>query len=54
MRYIRNMEKLEIRKVINYFCKKGMPPTEIHEDFMHALGKESASYRRVKKMGNRV
>ena len=35
--------------VIKYFCKKGTPPTEIHEDFMHALGKESASYRRQKK-----
>ena len=27
--------------VIKYFCKKGMPPKEIHEDFMETLGKES-------------
>ena len=25
----------------SYFCKKGMPPMEIHEDFMETLGKES-------------
>ena len=34
MRHICKMEKLEIRAVIKYFCKKGMPPKEIHEDFM--------------------
>ena len=28
------MEKLEIRAVIKYFCKKGMPPKEINADFM--------------------
>ena len=28
------MEKLEIRAVIKYFCKKGMLPKEIHEAFM--------------------
>ena len=27
------MEKLEIKAVIKYFCKKGMPPKEIHKDF---------------------
>ena len=26
MRHICKMEKLEIRAVIKYFCKKGMPP----------------------------
>ena len=41
MRHICKMEKLEIRVVINYFCKKGMPHKEIHEDFMETLGKES-------------
>ena len=41
--------KLEIRAVIKYFCKKGMPPKEIHEDFMETLGKESPSYSTVKK-----
>ena len=30
------------------FCKKGMPPKKIHEDFMENLGKESPSYRKVK------
>ena len=43
------MEKLEIRAVIKYFCKKGMPTKEIHEDFMETLGKESPSYSTVKK-----
>ena len=38
------MEKIEIREVIKYFCKKGMPPKEIREDFMETLGKESPSY----------
>ena len=44
MRHIFKMEKVQIRAVIKYFCKKGMPPKEIHEDFMETLGKESASY----------
>ena len=43
------MEKLEIRVVIKYFCKKGMPLKEIHEDFMETLRKESPSYSTVKK-----
>ena len=42
------MEKLEIRVVIKYFCKKGMPPKEIHEYFTETLGKESPSYKTVK------
>ena len=37
MRHICKMEKLEIRAVIKYFCKKGMPSKEIHEDFMETL-----------------
>ena len=41
------METLEIRAVIKYFCKKGMPPKEIHEDFMENLGQESPSYSTV-------
>ena len=49
MRHICKMEKLEIRAVSKYFCKKGMPPKEIHEYFMETLGKESASYITVKK-----
>ena len=36
-----HMEKLEIRAVIEYFCKKGMSPKEIHEYFMETLVKES-------------
>jgi transposase len=42
------MEKVEIRAVIKYLCKKGMSPKEIHEDFMDTLGKKSPSYRTVK------
>ena len=49
MRHICKMDKLEIRVVIKYFCKKGMPPKEIHEDFMETLGKESSSYSMVNK-----
>ena len=37
-------EKLEIRSVIKYFFKKGMPPKEIHEDFVETLRKKSPSY----------
>ena len=43
------MEKLETRVVIKNFCKKGIPPKEIHEDFIETLGKESPSYSTVKK-----
>ena len=43
------MEKLEIRVVIKYFCKKGLYSKEIHEDFVETLGKESPSYSTVKK-----
>ena len=37
-----------IRAVIKYFCKKGIPPNGIHEDFMETFGKEypSLSLRR--------
>ena len=54
MRHICKMEKVKIRVVIKYFCKKGMPPKEIQEDFMETLGKESPSSSTVKKMGSRV
>ena len=47
--HICKMEKHEIQAVIKYFCKKGMPPKEIHEDFMEALGKKSPSYSKVNK-----
>ena len=43
------MEKFEIKAGIKYFCKNGMPPKEIHEDFMESLGKESPSYSTVTK-----
>ena len=33
------MDKLEIRVVIKYFCTKGMPPREMHEEFMEPLGR---------------
>ena len=49
MRLICKIEKLEIRAVIKYFCKKEMPPKEIHEDLMETLGRESPSYGTVKK-----
>ena len=48
MPHISKMKKLEIRAVIKYFCKKGMPPNKIHDDFMETLGKESP-YSTVKK-----
>ena len=49
MQYFCKIEKLEIRAVIKYFCKKAMPPKEIHEDFMETLGKDSPSFSTVKK-----
>ena len=49
VRHICKMEKLEIRLVIKYFCTKGMPSKEIHEDYMETLGKKSPSYSRMKK-----
>ena len=52
MGLICKMEKVEIRVVINYFCKKGMPPKNNQEHFMEAL-EESPSYSTVKK-GRRV
>ena len=48
------MEKLEIGAVIKYFCKKGMSPKEIDDDFMETLERESPSYSTVKIMGSRV
>ena len=49
VRHICKMEKLKIRVVIKEFCKKGMPPKEINEDFMETLGMESPSYSTVTK-----
>ena len=49
MRQTCKMEKVEVRAVIKYLCKKGMTPKEIHEDFMKTLGNESPSYSTVKK-----
>ena len=43
------MEKVEVRAVIKYLCKKGMTPKEIHEDYIETLGKESPSYSTVKR-----
>ena len=54
MRHICKMEKLEIKAVIKYSCKKGTPPKKNQEDFMESLGKESPSYSTVKHMGSRV
>ena len=36
---------------MKYFCKKGMPSKEIHEDFIETLVKESPSNSTVKKNG---
>ena len=54
MRNICKIEKREIRAVIKYFCKEGIPPKEIHEDFMETVGKESPSYSNVTKMARGV
>ena len=43
------MKKVEVRAVIQYLCKKGMTPKEIHEYFMKTLGNKSPSYITVKK-----
>ena len=48
------MEKLELRAVIKYFCKKGMPPKEIHEGLMKTPGEECPSYSTVKQKDSRV
>ena len=48
MRQTCKMEKVEVRAVIKYPCKKGMTPKEIHEDFMKTIGNESPSYSTVK------
>ena len=52
MQHVCKMEKLQIIAVIKYFCKKGMPPKEIHVDFMETLGNESPYSS--EKMGIRV
>ena len=43
------MDKVEVRAVIKYFCKKGMSPKETHDDFTETLGDESPSSSMVKK-----
>ena len=43
------MDKVEIRAVIKYFCKKGMSLEKIHNDFIKTLVDESPSYSMVKK-----
>ena len=35
--------------VIKYFCKKGMSPKEIHDDFIKTLRNKPPSYSTVKK-----
>ena len=44
MRQTCKMEKVEVRAVIKYLCKKGMVPKEIHRDFMKTLRNTSPSY----------
>ena len=39
----------EVRTIIKYFCKKGMSPKEIHDDFIKTIGDEFPSYSTVKK-----
>ena len=41
------MDKVEVRAVIKYFCKKGMSPKEIHDKFIKTLGNESPFYVRA-------
>ena len=48
MRHICKMDKLEIRAVTKYLCKRLMTSKEIYVDFMETLGKESPSYSTVK------
>ena len=43
------MEKLVIRSVVKYTCKKVMPLEKLHEDYTETLGKEPPSYTTVKK-----
>jgi hypothetical protein len=47
--HLYQIEKVEIRAVIQYPSKKRMSHKEIHEDFMDTLGKESPSCSTVKK-----
>ncbi len=42
------MEKNELRAVIKYLQKKGMTPTEIHQDIVNVLGEDVISYQTVK------
>ena len=41
------MEKVQVRAVIKYLCKKGMTPKEICENFLKTLGNYSPSYSTV-------
>ena len=44
------MDRVEVRAVIKYFCKKGnCPPKEIHDNFIKTLGDESPFYSTVRK-----
>ena len=37
--HLQHLQNGEIRAVVKYLCKKGMPPKEIHEEFTETLGK---------------
>ena len=54
VQHICKMEKLEIRAVIKYFCKKGMPSRKFMKTSCKTLEKESPSYSSLKKKGSRV
>ena len=43
------MDKVEVRAVIKYFCKKDMSLKEIHDDFIKTLGDKFPSYSTMKK-----
>jgi hypothetical protein len=47
--HLDQIEKVEIRPVMKYFCKKEMSPKAINEHFMDTLVKESPFYSTVKK-----
>ena len=44
MRHISKIEKLEITADIKNSREQGMPPKEIHEDFIETLGKETPAH----------
>ena len=42
------MEKSELRAVITYLHKKGLPPKQMHMDMVVTLGDDAPSYSMIK------